>query len=1175
MTVMSLSAVFPAAAVTIVDGDLIKTADNPALYLVSGSTKRVFPHASVYHSWGYPSDYSTVKTVSATDLAAYTDGTAVPFRDGSLFRGVTSSLHGKDASCVFVVSDGKLRPIKSAEVYQGLYNDPNWTLVKWIPDDMLSKFNYPLGDMVETSDTHPNGTIVKYADSPALYLIENGKKRAFVSWDAYVANRYQNANIVTIPDTETYPDGANITGAESALVTPGPGPTVGVGTGLTISAAADNPAATTIVADTTPGDGAQALIPFLKANFTASSDGAVQVNTVKITRSGISADADLSNVYLYDGDTRIAENPSISGGVITFTNPAGLFSVAAGQTKVITVKADLANGTTSGKTIALSIASPADVSTDGAAVNGSAIGNMMSTATVSDLGKLTVADVSSSTTVDPGTTNHEAWRFSLAAADQNVEVEKIALTMVGTISPSDLSNLKLYDGATQIGPTLASLDSNNRAVFDLTASPLVINAGVLKNISLKVDVVGGAARNFRFSIQKMSDVVVKDTNYNVYLKPNQADAWGIIQAANVTAINQGNMTVTLSSASPSGNVALNATNVEIARYELKAIGEAIKITTLTYQVNLTGATDLNNVKLLVDGNQVGTTQNPANNGIPYAINVNFTVDAGSTRILTARADIQGTGVGDGDTIQFQLNTGTANAQRQSSLTTLNVPGANMAANTLTVSAGQLTTAINPSVANMTVVNGSQGVVVGSWLIQAGAAEGVDVNSITIVDRNAADTANGAQGIGSAFDVLELWSGGTKYGQTINSPSAVAGTTQTFSLSTPLSIPAGQSVQVDLKVNVLSAAVWNATDCIKITNVQGVGQSTNNTIIDATGNIGQQITTANAGTLTVTVDSGTPNSAQMVMGDTAQVMGIWKFEADNTEDLTVTQIIVHEIHPDDTPGNVKNLQLTWPGGSSGVVPALTVGTPDQAVFSGLNIQIPKGGSVTVTLKADITDSANATSVRNVQFRIAVPAVIDGTASNTIIAKGASSNNYANTPGASNQDANAMIVYKTKPTISLHPNSPSGNLIPGIVEVLRFTISADAGGDVSFTAANGNNIRFTITSNKTGLVTARSFDLYDASTNSVVATQVTAIPNSGATVDFAAGLNITIAAGTSKTFYVKADLQDFGTQGDSFQLSIMNAAADLSWNDGSGDPGANDISDTLTKNLPVNGNTLVKP
>ena len=105
LATMSLASVTPALGATIVDGDLVKTADSSAVYLIQGSEKRVFPHLNVYLSWGYPSDFSTVKTVSASDLASYTDGTAVPFRDGSMFRGTTSSLQGKEASAVFLPSN--------------------------------------------------------------------------------------------------------------------------------------------------------------------------------------------------------------------------------------------------------------------------------------------------------------------------------------------------------------------------------------------------------------------------------------------------------------------------------------------------------------------------------------------------------------------------------------------------------------------------------------------------------------------------------------------------------------------------------------------------------------------------------------------------------------------------------------------------------------------------------------------------------------------------------------------------------------------------------------------------------------------------------------------------------------------------------------------------------------
>jgi len=93
MLLWSFGMVLPAAhAATIADGDLVKTADSSAVYYIQGASKRVFPHYNVYLSWGYPADFSTVKTVSASELAAYEDANPMPFRDGSLFRGTQNSI---------------------------------------------------------------------------------------------------------------------------------------------------------------------------------------------------------------------------------------------------------------------------------------------------------------------------------------------------------------------------------------------------------------------------------------------------------------------------------------------------------------------------------------------------------------------------------------------------------------------------------------------------------------------------------------------------------------------------------------------------------------------------------------------------------------------------------------------------------------------------------------------------------------------------------------------------------------------------------------------------------------------------------------------------------------------------------------------------------------------------
>ena len=204
----------------IFEQDLVKTADSSATYLILNGQRHVFPHIAVYNSWNYPDDFSSVKTVSDSDLIDFPEGDAVPFRDGSMFRGTTTSLHGQSASAVFYVEDTILRPVQSGEIYQELFDDEDWDLVTWVPDDLLDKFEYPLGETVASVDTHPNGCLVKYTDSPAVYLVSNGELKPFASWVALVSNKYEGQKIFTMPITETYTIADPITILAETLTTP-------------------------------------------------------------------------------------------------------------------------------------------------------------------------------------------------------------------------------------------------------------------------------------------------------------------------------------------------------------------------------------------------------------------------------------------------------------------------------------------------------------------------------------------------------------------------------------------------------------------------------------------------------------------------------------------------------------------------------------------------------------------------------------------------------------------------------------------------------------------------------------------------------------------------------------------------------------------------------------------
>ncbi len=224
-------------AATISDGDLVKASGSSAVYLIQDDgKKRVFPHSSVYLSWGHPANYSTVKTVSADELSAYPDGGPVIYRDGFMFRfrGV-GMVGGYDPSAVFYVSDGKIRPIESVTAYMKLFNggvneSSAWDRVYWIPDDLLAKFTYPQGDKITASQIDlgqlPNGLVVRDTNSK-YYVIKNGQL-ANITSDALAANRYTaNANVFTkmlvtkLANSvlNLMPAGPAITGADPDLLT--------------------------------------------------------------------------------------------------------------------------------------------------------------------------------------------------------------------------------------------------------------------------------------------------------------------------------------------------------------------------------------------------------------------------------------------------------------------------------------------------------------------------------------------------------------------------------------------------------------------------------------------------------------------------------------------------------------------------------------------------------------------------------------------------------------------------------------------------------------------------------------------------------------------------------------------------------------------------------------------
>lgn len=1130
---------------------------------------------------------SVTMIVWTLGVVAFTPVAAATLNEGDLIR-------GPDGVKVYIINNtGYKRHIFNPEVFN-MYGHLKWENIKAVDQTTL--------DSYKTSDLYRAD-----GDQKVYQTADDGVKRWFNVTGAEFMTKYtfDQVFVVNTKERDFYSTGSEITASELGIETPVTG-------ALNVSVDS-SVAAATIVSDTTSTDGAQALADVLKLSFTGSG----KVTSLKIHRQGISADSDVSNLYLYDGDTVLADSASVSSTYFTFTNSAGLFTVS--DSKTVTVKMDLANGTGSGKTLQFGVAAATDITSDATSLGGTfpMNGNVMSTATTGDLGKITLAhNTDPGTSMEAGLTDQEVWKFNLTTSDQKIKISKIKVTAIGTIQADDLTNFKLNDGTNQVGSTVAAMDSDKTVTFNISPA-YEIASGQTKNVSLRADIVKGTSRTFYFEIKSRADIVAMDANYGVNLKLNQADTYSIIAATNTTTISAGSLQITKASDSASGNIAKDALNVSLAKFNFKAVGEDIKIDNLMISALVSGTddTDLDNGKILVDGAQVGTTKDLESetddddtSGVDtdatddddtlFSLGSSFIAKAGVTHVVEIVADVK---KGDGtsytnETVQVGLEYVGSNAIRQSTGTALDAPSDETMANSLTVTAAALSAAKNGTIANMTVLKGATGVTIGSWLVTAGAAEAVSVNSIVLKDET-----GGGETWGDAFNNLKLYSGSTQLGSTITSPTATGdNVAQTFNLSTALNVTAGQSVQIDLVADVLTGASWTA-DEIDVTSIAGTGVSTSTSVSYSTATAGQTVTVATSGTLTIANEATPtmPNSEYRVAGDTGVTVAAWKFTADNREDLKVTRIKVWQAQTDaNAISNVRNLKLYV--GSSQVgstVPALTdngtVSSADEyALFESATglFTVPKNGNTTVKLMADITDSSNAALAANgEQFKFAIyngtadvaanaapstgSAASTLTATSMVSAKGSTSGTYAAAAAtATAYTSNSQYVVSTKPTFALASGSPTV-LSTADMEVMRFTISAHSADDVVFDGtAAGGTITFSITGSDSGTTTGKTADLYDYTTGSKVATQLTSQDNaSGQTLAFVT-VSTTIPAGSTKTYYLKTDMGGYTGQFDSAKFSIANTSAHVKWSDGTY---TNSIDGTITGfGLPLDGNTLVR-
>ncbi len=1106
-------------------GDLIKMEGNSSVYYFDGAKRFVFPNEATYFSWY--SDFSGVVTIPSSELQSYLLGGNVVMRPGTKLVKITT-----DPKVYAVEANGVLRHVQTEAQAIALYGTDWAKRVVDVPDAFFT--NYSIGTPLASGNV-PAGSLVKNAGSSSVYYYDGTNYRSIASEAAMTANRLSFANVLTITNPITA-GGNAITGMETALVktSQNVSPDVVTTTGVMVSVSANTAVAGNIVTG-------QSLAEIGSFNFTASNDGAAIIKTLKLKRTGISSDSSFSNVYLFDGNTRLTDGASFSNGYVSFSSGSGLITVPAGSTKTITVKADVAG--TSGN-IGVSIEAASNVVSSAATVTGAfpLNGNLMSMMSPADaLATVSLATSTTASSVKAGNTNAIVWSATAAVANKAVDFKQIVFKQIGSINADDLENLSLYVDGTKVA-TAQLIDNTVNFVF----SPVRLNTGS-HTIDLKVDIVKGSSRTFSFAMQTAANAVFTDTNYNINVA---ASGLGVTTTGTSYTISTGTLSLSADSTFNTNQIVKTASNAVLARFKLKAFGEDIKVNSLTTSLvvastsplSATSTETVSDFAIYVDGVQVGSSQTVT----LASTTTTYPKTFGTTNLFTiaagheAMVEIKGSLNLDQNTSLTSVKaniTGIPSAQGVTSYAS--VASVDASSNqTLTVTSGSLTIAKNSAMQDQNVSKNTPNVRIGSFILSTGSAEGVNVSNIRITMAGTADYAN---------NISNLYIGDNT---TPIAPSA----SNDFNVA--FNVAANSSKTIDVYADlgeITSGTTTQVTMGVTYrTDITNTFANTNATPVS-----GQTLTVQTAVLADPTIVSNDPVS-KMVLGGASAIAANYKFVA------TYGNVFVNELTFTVNSASTAISEVTVAGQTAPVV--------DSTVsFTGLNKEIIaglQGTNLEVSAKyIPVTSSGQGGVATN------------ATSSLTLTTVKYTANGVQATKSDLTAKSNDMLVVASIPTVALASDNPAG-MTAGFAagansELLRFTV-------VNGTPSNPVNLKtITITPTYSGTLTSTSTQLvkvYESGDLSAIIGSA-AIGDNGDTVKITFTNDSTI--NTAKTYVVRADTTGLTTAGNSIRLDLTSSdtasalgsagAGDWSWNDSTVSNYANGY---LLKNLPLQGNTMVK-
>jgi len=397
----------------------------------------------------------------------------------------------------------------------------------------------------------------------------------------------------------------------------------------------------------------QSLFEVGKVKVTAA-DKDVNVTGLKLRRTGLSADTDISTVTVWNGTEKVNSIGRFSNGVanIAFTKSV---VVKAGESLELPIKINIVNNATR-------VGAQLRISLEEVKANANLVGSLegnVFTLAPAGLGTM-VAKVSGdapTANISAGDKDIRLAKFDISFAREAQVLKQVILTQDGTASDTDLTNLRLVD---EDGAVLAEGELNKGEVAFTFEKEYA--SGSTARLTLKGDVVGGANRTVQFSINNVNDVQSVGKTYGTTI------ALGGTVVGNSLLIEKGTLILTKDVSSPAAaTIAKTVDDQKFTAIKIEAVGEPIQLETVVVGATTTVAGSLNRVKeikLMKDGLAIASQEfiPGATGGIavanPLPLNEVVTVEPGNPVVLNILMDVDAATTGDNYTMGIATITGT-------------------------------------------------------------------------------------------------------------------------------------------------------------------------------------------------------------------------------------------------------------------------------------------------------------------------------------------------------------------------------------------------------------------------------------------------------------------------------------------------------------------------------------